>query len=617
MSSFLVIYQFKNKSLSRFVLRCITGLFVAALVTAVVATKLNTILIIGIPCIIVLGLIVNKKLSESAEVNFLKVDGIAIAAFVLLAVVIAFLNIHGNEFHGMKVPINDQTFYSTVATSIYITNIESNIGYLSDFLLTTKLNVPYHYFEYWVTYLLKYLTGWNTHLILNGIVIGYSLLLMFMSFYLILVKITQVRGVSIIIASVVFIAIRGINVYWPEHGFNFIQATDSVFFDGNQKLLYAMPCFLIAVYYLFEESKTVGILLLLLLPAFNVLFFLSVYSGVGLYLAIQFFKHLRGHFAAYKWIYITYFLSVIMLAIYLKFIAVGGNSEGFVKSIGGIVNNMMHTSLDWLLINCLLLAAIGYLLYKTKKHIDIALLYLSLIAGGFLCYAVFDTNQNSWQVASSINRCVGYGLVLLIIFLLIPFRKFQLWALRVFAIIGVFMFIENYPDINHLPMNKISSYSNDYIESISKKNFKNKVGIKVVNVATRPNLQRNPIYAGVCNYFSLTENAITTIVINVDDLFYGVKVSDTIVPFQNYNTNMINNEIMANSPVIKFYNTSKDKEHIKTIKELQINFINSFQPEFCVIEAGNDIPDFLKPYIESTIVDKGTKETFCVLNTQY
>lgn len=616
LGSFLVLFQFKAKSLNRFVLRCITGMFVVALLTAVLVTKFNTILIIGIPCVIILGFVFSKKQTEATDVSFLKMDGIAIVAFALIAVAIAFLNIHGNEFHGMKVPINDQTFYSTVATSIYSTNIESNIGYLSDFLNTTKLNVPYHYFEYWITYLLKHLTGWNTHLILNGIVIGYSLLLMFMSFYLILVKVTGLRGLSIVIAAAVYIALRGINVYWPEHGFNFIQATDSVFFDGNQKLLYAIPCFLIAVYYLFEETKTVGILLLLLLPAFNVLFFLSIFSGIGLYMAIQFLKHIKGHFSAYKWIYVSYFSSVIMLIIYLKFIAVGGNSEGYVKSVGGIIHNLIHTSLDWFLINGLLLLVIGYLLFKTRKQIDIALLYLCLTAGGFLCYAIFDTNQNSWQVTSSINRCVGYGMVVFIIFLLAAYKKTQLQVVRLFAIIGIVMFIENYPDINHLPKDKISSYSNDYIQSISQLRFKNKVGIKIVNVNTRPNLQRNPVYAGVCNYFALTENAITSIVINVDDLLYRVNVSDTIVPFQNYNTNLINKEILAYSPVINFYNSSNNKGSMKTIKDLQINFVESFKPEFCVIEKGNDIPDFLRQYITATIVDKGTMETFCTLNYQ-
>jgi hypothetical protein len=173
------------------------------------------------------------------------------------------------------------------------------------------------------------------------------------------------------------------------------------------------------------------------------------------------------------------------------------------------------------------------------------------------------------------------------------------------------MFIENYNNIQYLPMKKISAYSPTYINAIGKFKFKNKIGIKYVNITNRPNLQRNPVYAGVCNYLVLTQNATSTIILNVEDLLVGNN-QDTIYKLDKLSKDIISKEIIDFSP---FFNDCQLKRQSITKMQLlaiQKEFILRRKPEFCVVEKGVEIPVFLK--VKKTLLDSGTGEQFLILN---
>ena len=141
--------------------------------------------------------------------------------------------------------------------------------------------------------------------------------------------------------------------------------------------------------------------------------------------------------------------------------------------------------------------------------------------------------------------------------------------------------------------------------------LKNKIGIKYVNIINRPNLQRNPVYAGVCNYLVLTQNATSTVVLNVEDLLIGNK-EDTVYNLEKLSKDILNMEIINLSP---FFNDCNLKWQSITKMELlaiQKQFILRRKPEFCVIEKGVEIPEFIS--IKSQFIDKGTGERFLILS---
>ena len=543
-------------------------------------------------------------------------DAIAILIFFSIALLIAYLNIYGVEYLGMKVPVNDQAFYSTTASGLIDTHMESTIAYLAPYYKYKTLNVPYHYFEYWLTYAVVNLTQFNTHLILNGIVYGFCIFCTFLAFYVILRNWFKKDTLIIIICSVVFISIRGILHYTNQTNENFVQATDSIFFDCNQKLVFILPMFLLGLYFDLKNNVQFGLLLLLLLPAMNIVLLPSILGGIIVFLSYQLLSNIRAYkvfFQSYLLIILAILFFVILVVFYQKFIALNLGNAAIVTSIGGVLNCILSNGLKWVLINAIILILIGVLLLKNanKEAWSIFVLCIGMVGSGIIGYALFDTNQNAWQIYSSGARFGGYALYLLIPFLLVTKSNWLQRSVKILGVLAILMFIENYNNIQYLPMKKISAYSPTYINAIGKFKFKNKIGIKYVNITNRPNLQRNPVYAGVCNYLVLTQNATSTVVLNVEDLLIGNK-EDTVYNLEKLSKDILNMEIINLSP---FFNDCQLKRQNITKMELlaiQKQFILRRKPEFCVVERGVNIPLYLK--IKSKLIDKVTGEQFLLLN---
>ena len=374
--------------------------------------------------------------------------------------------------------------------------------------------------------------------------------------------------------------------------------------------------FLLGLYFVLKNNVQFGLLLLLLLPAMNIVLLPSILGGITVFLSYQLLSNIRAYkvfFQSYLLIILAILFFVILVVFYQKFIALNLGNAAIVTSIGGVLNCILSNGLKWVLINAIILILIAVLLLKNanKEAWGIFVLCIGIVGSGIIGYALLDTNQNAWQIYASAARFGGYALYLLIPFLMVNNSNWLQRSVKILGVLAILMFIENYNNIQYLPMKKISAYSPTYINAIGKFKFKNKIGIKYVNIINRPNLQRNPVYAGVCNYLVLTQNATSTVVLNVEDLLIGNK-EDTVYNLEKLSKDILNMEIINLSP---FFNDCNLKWQSITKMELlaiQKQFILRRKPEFCVIEKGVEIPEFIS--IKSQFIDKGTGERFLILS---
>lgn len=613
--SFILII--KNKEIKdNLAYRLTLGSIVFVTFFSIIITMGHTMMILALP---VLFFIIYSKENNS---NNLKINYLMpFIVFLLLAIFISFINIQGVDFNGMKVPINDQSYYVSIVNSIEYTHQESSISYLKDYYHYEKYNLPYHYYEYWLALFVRYITHWNNHLILNGIVTGFSLLLIFLNIYQLLKSFMNQHLYLIIIGSFMFVFLRGLIHYIPNVGQSFSQATDSIFFDGNQKLIYVLPFFLLALSEFIKTNHIKGLQIFLLLPVINIVFLPSIIGGLSLYLAYHLtinIKQFKSTLIKYKHLIIAMILFVLTLLFYFKFIALNLRNTSIVSSLGGIFYNVLDNGIKWFIINSILLLFILFFAIKYRKfniQFSLFILLLCFTFSGLFGFALTDTNQNAWQIYATIARFTTIGFYIYLLFLLKNQFKTQSIALYSLLILSIFMFIENYKLINHLPLSKISSYTTEYITQISKHQFQNKVGIKIVNPETRPNLQRNPVYAGICNYLTLTENAISTVIINSDELLPNrtIENDSNYLNIELYKNNQLADEIFV-SPFFIFCNFQKNIISKKELEIKQQDFVNHYHPEFCVVEKDKTLPNFLSNKIIKSFQDKGTGETFYILS---
>ena len=224
--SFVIVLEKPILSIENIVTRMILGALTLVVIVSLMATKGNTILILAIPILIIAAYANYKNSIFNLNKAFQVKDLMAVILFFSVALLLAYLNIYGNEYLGMKVPVNDQAFYTTTASGLIETSTESTIAYLAPYYKYKSLNVPYHYFEYWLTYVVENLTHFNTHLILNGIVYGFCIFCSFLAFYNIL-RIWLTRNTFItIVCSIVLINVRGLFHYTNLNSEDFVQGVE-------------------------------------------------------------------------------------------------------------------------------------------------------------------------------------------------------------------------------------------------------------------------------------------------------------------------------------------------------------------------------------------------------
>lgn len=573
---------------------------------AITITQFKTIFICTIPILIYFARYYRTK---AINIKFDKNEIFTFIFYFLIASVFAFIIIRGIEFDDLKVPIKDQASYAMIVKGLNQHQVENYAITLFPLEEISKAS-PYHYFEIWMAAIISKILGYNEILSLTGVSTAFILFNLFCAVYSWFrnYKFPIWNKYLAISASILFPLIRGFLHYFSNDEYYW----DSIFFDGSLKFIFLIPFFISVLKLQYLERGREAILLLMLLPILNTILLPTILLSIIIYIFIHLIFRISLPSGIFKIDYIiTVICFIILLALYTIIIS-SGEGVDVIKSIGGIVYNILNNAKKWFLINSLLLISTCYLVFKLKEKISVSSLILifSLIFSGLIVRAIFDTTQNSFQLFTSISFLSVYGLTL------INFQGFSslnkrvaLYTFSVYFILVSIMFSENYKSIKHLFIQQISAYSLDYTKEISKIKLTNPIGIRFVNSKSRSNLMKNPSYVGLSDYFPLTENMDATVVMNVNVLF-----PESID--QSHHANSLRKEFKNSSFFIKSMKYDPiTHDSIDLHSRIQL-YITTFKPEFCIVEPEAIIPEYLNKYILQTITDSNSGEKILLLSTK-
>jgi hypothetical protein len=592
-------------AISDFLLKLLLGSVVLSAFISIYITGFKTLSIILLPLI---GYIIyyNRKYGFEKKQQFSNSSLFAIFSHFIFWEVLSSLIIQGDLINGQKAITLDQVFYAVTSESLGIAETESvwASNYTGAFDLPQK---PYHYFEMWLSFFCIKLFRINSLFALLGIVYPFYLLVFSLTIYSFFEdKIKSKYSYILVIFSLVFLFSRGL-----YHGqLMGDDVFDIILFDGSQKYIYPVAFAIFAIFLFDLKHKKLSITFLIISSIVSVVFLPSIIGGLGLYLFIlmliyknDFFEYFRD-----KQFVISIIAFFILLAIYLFYLAESGTETGVVKSLGGIFYNSINSIIQLFKEQIIILFL--FIILAFKKWIggykQLLLLVLSIGFAGIFMRALMDNNQNSFQIFTSGKYLLNYSLLLILVAIILKsYFKNQLIILLVLISISIIHFSFGYKHIKHDFSKKIYSFSQEYVNEISKQKTSNPLGIKIINAKGLNSLSKNPIFIGNSNYFPLLPNIRTTIILNVEDL-----LPDNELEFKKN----IANEIKSSSTFLKITGYKVGSGNQNWDKAV-IKYLNLQKPEFCIVSKGISLPHILKGFVLKEIVDSGSGERFYLLNT--
>lgn len=594
--------------------RSVLGSLALVCIFSLIFTKGNSVFLIALP---IIGYIIWLSSREIKTEKFFKLkmlenEKIPFIAFFVFSILFTYFLITGSDHDGYKLLPMDQAFYASLVNTIDLTGVESTKGIL-DPLSSEIRPVPYHFYEVWLSIIIKRVFSFNAQLSMYGIVLAYTLFIFFSTAYSILRSISKKGYLLLLIpAAILFINLRGL-LYFIGPNYNI----NSILFEGNQKYLYPLVFFLFGLKAYFSRKKELALMMILLLPVINVVFMPAVISSTFAYLFYAMFSYRNSINKSYikqlSPILITITLYIVLFAFYLfVMIPKGENMSGLQTSIGGIFFVMLEDGLKFLIFNSIFIGLIIFLVIKKRMESDrfeLLIFFSLLLMFGLFARAIMDNNQNSYQIFQSVNMFVTFGLFIIVIeYFINDFMINKGIVLASLVFISLMMLLQdNYKASGFVLFNSHSRYSNEYITKIASKKFSNTIGIKCVNPKTRIMKRRNPAYCGVSEYMPIVNNITFSLVINPIDLL-PEKGGSFIVNLQR--AEFINSSIFLK-------NNKNEDGKIDSVKYnlMMIDYLKKFNPEFCIVENGTILPKFLQEYVTGFFEDKSSKEKFYLLKT--
>jgi hypothetical protein len=595
-----------NNSLMNFAFSQQLGILGLVCIYAAVLTHMKTVFICSIPVLVYVA-IQFRKLPKGSKWGISRKDLYLILIFFVLAALLAFVLVRGHEIQGMKVPVKDQASYAMIVKGLNIYPVENTSPYLYGMDPGMK-PCPYHYFEIWLAAAVSFMLGYNAVLSLTGVASAFILFNLFCLVYSIFRQdsMTSATKFAAGFCCLLFPVQRGFMHYFANDEYYW----DSIFYDGNFKFIFLLPFFISSLCLLWSRSDKLAICMLLVLPLVNTVLLPVVFLALMLYVMLLLIFRMSFPFHLLKIGFILVVTAyIVLMAVYLFGIS-SDNGASIVTSLGGIANTILSNGSKWGLINCLLLLACIILAWRIKDTLFTSsfFLILSLVGSGLILRAVFDTNQNSFQIFSSVAFLSVYGLTLLLMRgLIYNFPGKPVAVFGGYIIMSLWMWAENYPQVKHVFSPKISAYSQEYLDTVSTLQFTNPIGIRFVNGASRSNLMKNPTYAGISDYFPLTQTIHSTVVMNVDQLFPSPEDS-------SHHAESLRREFRQGSVFIRTTDYDPGSSDSAELSSKILQYVNRYKPQFCIVEKGSVIPDYIKSKVTKVIVDRFSREMFCLMD---
>jgi hypothetical protein len=624
LSFFLSFLLFKgniNQALRRMlVYRIILGSVFLAVILAILMTKGKTSMLM---CLI--PLLLSGRFLKQPELPNVK-DGawsnvIIFLFFILISTFSSYIRVKGIDFNDVKITINDYAYYATITQSIYESGLETKVPFSHLLADLNMNNLPFHYYESWLSIPIKYFFGYNMHLVVNSVVVVFCMSLCFYAIFYIFRYSLGYSPAKAAIFSIPTLFIRGVFHYSNGLNESLSYATDSILYDGNIKLIYVLPVFLLFCSEMIKGNFLTALAILLILPGLNFLFLPVIGVFMLFIIVIYLFMIGKGLATVNLSIKRIIILSLFYLGsvyLYILILGEGSKSNFLVTSVGGILSFVFVNLKNYFFINGIAVFTLLYLLSRNKNSniIVFSVVTFLFIISGVFANALLDNGLNSWQIGSFTYRLSVYMLFLAIIAVVNSQCVACRLALPIVAAIGFFMFYENFNNMSYHYQTKITNYSEDYVHLVSEIKFeRGGHGIKIVNPAIRPNYQKNPAYCGVINYSAVTDNIMYAVVLNPEDLYDKKVLQDKNIDISEASTTQLGYEVTFYSPLIVASGLSKRlKMSVNEYSLEKRKFLNKYNPEFCIVDPNMRLYDDMRPFVRDSFVDVSSGERFYLLD---
>jgi hypothetical protein len=605
--SFLVIG--KNDLFDNFqkniIIRLLVGFLLIATITAIIYTEGRTIFLPVIPILIYYR---NQIIPPPKRQTITTNSFLIIILFSLIPLLFSYFYISGDDIDNLKLISLDQSFYASLSEIVKTSGIESTVSIIKPFEFL-KSPVPYHYFENWISVFIMILYNTNSVLSMYGVLLPACLFVTILGVYS-LIDLKENSSFFIksflIIISLFFIFLRGY-YYGKEH-------INSIFFEGNMKFVYLFPFFLMTLLFLKDNKLQLSFFSLLLIPILNIVFLPHV-AMLCFFIIIYFSSQIKNKSflnQENKSILINLLGYLLLFTFYLFFLADNSNTSNteIVKSFGGIYYSIMNDIKGFMLSKFIFIVIFIYLIITKKldpAEFKVILFSFFFLFSASLSGSILNNNQNSYQIFLSAD------IIVTLIFFLVSIWYFSRTNKVIFGFILIVIFISEFVFLKKdfmknsafLLFDKNYSYDKNYLDSIRHFNFKNKVGIKVVDASQRIMTRRNPAYCGASVYMPYLDNILYSIVVN----------PHTLLPPNDgsFINNIRNKEFISSSFFLKECisndNTVNSVKYESSIKL----FIYKFKPEFCILEGNAEIPSYIKSFIINDSELKTNNERFYLL----
>lgn len=595
-----------------------SGLCITVILTSLIFTHGKTVnfglIIIGI--LVVLANYKDKRNEPRLKVNTVseKKPGQLLVVFAVLILVFSFryflvYNPDGIPF----LPNSDTLFYANVSNYLGVSGVENiSLDYLN---LFPKSNDPYHYFDIWFNTAISrlfHLNALSCYILITISIFIFTCWFGFMAIAEQLNRVnvmTQLLGISFLIFSGVFLPFFG-SVHILENANVF---TVDLF---SYPKLNVICLFLLVVSVAFiTQRENLGLLILLAIPFVFVSTSLCIFSAVGIYLLRRFMdnKDLRGLIGS--------MVPVVFLAVFLfSFYTFGQQKQIFkIRNIDGGFSSFfdpgyLKTSVNIIGLTCIQLFIIYlpvflilffhrrlYIPYINPLKNNAALLVILIFLLSLLSWSVLHYMPDTVQLFSNITiMMLGILIFFLVVFISgkIAFRQ-RVVMYVVFGLVFVYKVILTC-EAGRPPYPQSASYLKETTDAV--KNL-NPHGAFILNDSSYTSVfSKNPIFNIAGKHLAYANSMAFTYSLSVYNScgLSAPTVQDTIS--------------MLHSVFYHFTEDLKAKGKFISIPRAQIEFINTYQIQYLIVERGVKLDADMESIVSSLIVDSATGERFYVLD---
>lgn len=607
-----------NINLSNFYVAVFTKITLAVtlvtIISAVCYTNGVTVMIVILPILFVLYLI-NKGKQTNKQITENTFPGITILISLFVGVNAVFLLkyylIYNPDGDLPLAPHGDVVFYSNLTDFLMkFGNENSSLDYIYPAGCS-----PYHYFELWLTALLKQLTGLNTGLLLVLITYSFGPILIWLGLCAVL---SQFKKISV---PDIFFCLSGVFLtgicfdFYTKVGF--MQNIGVFTYNSiNYNKLFPVYIYVIsALLFFLNKKNTSAVLCLLILPVVFISTSISLFTALSLWVLIEFIRNKKLDKVS------AFMIFFVAASIYLFYKL----APEIHTHVSADFSNTVNKLTDFLFLKTCFNIFVGSTLQFILLFVPFLVLYfinektkISDILKNSVLYLIFFVYVFSligWALLHENNTTVQvFTNITLVVFNVMAFYILaKVWSkpekLKWYSFLFLFLFVLNGLKISFTDDGGRLFYyqSNVYLEEIYKES--NNLSLRGAFIYTSEDYKATQF--GYVSNFSKPGNYLiyskkTTFPLSISPHNYILSEDKMLAAIERSS--------LVNTPFWKYVEEQKLNGKFESIEKSQLQFIEEFKINYLICTKDVALSDLLKQKIKKVITDNKTGERFCFLN---